>query len=77
LRIPEDIAVAGCGNVMYAEFLRVPLTTVDQDSEAIGERAGKLVLSLLESKTRPQPKTILLEPKLIVRESSLKHAPLS
>jgi LacI family transcriptional regulator len=73
LRIPEDIAVAGCGNVMYAEFLRIPLTTFDQDSEAIGERAGKLVLSLLESKTRPQPKTILLEPKLIVRESSLKH----
>ena len=74
LDIPGDIKVAGCGNVRYADFLRVPLTTVDQKSDVIGERAAKLAISLVESKTLQRPKTILLPPHLIVRESTVKTA---
>ena len=59
LKIPEDIAIVGCGNVKYSDCLRVPLTTIDQDCEAIGERAPSSP-SLLDSKTLPRPKTILL-----------------
>ncbi len=70
LMIPQDIAVVGCGNVRYADFLRVPLSSVDQDSEAIGDRAGKLALSLVEAKGTVRPKTVLLEPKLVQRQSS-------
>ncbi len=70
LRVPQDVAVIGCGNVLYAELLRVPLSSIDQDSSAIGERAAKLALGLVESKTPVRPKSVLLEPKLIVRESS-------
>lgn len=70
LKIPEDIAIVGCGNVRYSDCLRVPLTTIDQDCQAIGERAARLALNLLESKTPPQPETILLEPKLVVRDST-------
>ncbi len=70
LKIPEDIAIIGCGNVRYSDCLRVPLSTIDQDCKAMGERAARLALSLLESKTPPQPKTILLESRLIVRDST-------
>jgi LacI family transcriptional regulator, galactose operon repressor len=70
LKIPEDIAIVGCGNVRYSDCLRVPLTTIDQDCEAIGERAAKLALNLLDSKTPPKPKTILLKPRLIARDST-------
>jgi len=70
LRIPEDIAVVGCGNVHYAEFLKVPLTSVDQASEQIGERAGELALSVIQTKGTSRPKTVLLEPRLVVREST-------
>ncbi len=72
LRVPEDLAVIGCGNVLYAELLRVPLSSVDQDSASIGEHAAKLALSLVESKSQPRPKTVLLEPRLVVRQSSWK-----
>ncbi|HWE06549.1 MAG TPA: LacI family DNA-binding transcriptional regulator [Rhizomicrobium sp.] len=72
LRIPEDVAVVGCGNIRHADFLRVPLTSIDQNSVAIGERAGKLALGLIESKTPQTPKTILLEPRLVVRHSSMR-----
>ena len=72
LLIPRDIAVVGCGNVRYSDFLRVPLTSVDQDSEAIGDRAANLALTLVEAKDTPRPKTVLLAPKLVPRQSSTK-----
>jgi LacI family transcriptional regulator len=70
LRVPEDIAIAGCGNVAYADFLRVPLTSVDQQSDAIGERTARLALSLLEGSSSAPARTVLLEPKLVIRAST-------
>jgi LacI family transcriptional regulator len=70
LRVPEDIAIVGCGNVIYDTLLRVPLSSVDQDSLAIGENAGNLALSLVGLKTAPPPKSMLLDPSLVVRASS-------
>ncbi len=73
LQIPRDIAIIGCGNVNYAPLLRVPLSSVDQQSELMGERAAKLALSLTENKPGARrPKTILMEPSLVVRESSMR-----
>jgi len=74
LRIPEDVALVGCGNLHYSGFLRVPLTSVDQQSTNIGERAGKLALRVVEAKSPPKPKNILLDPTLVVRESTRKSA---
>jgi|NGEPerStandDraft_6_1074524.scaffolds.fasta_scaffold34491_3 LacI family transcriptional regulator len=70
LRIPEDIAVVGCGNSLYSDFLRVPLTSVDQDSTAIGRHAAELALSLVDAKGLARPRTKLLSPRLIVRAST-------
>jgi LacI family transcriptional regulator len=70
LRVPEDIAVIGSGNLHYDAELRVPLSSIDQQTEQIGERAGRLTLSLLESKTRPRNKAFVLQPQLVVRASS-------
>ena len=73
LRIPEDIAVVGCGNVLYSDFLRVPLTSVDQDSSAIGKLAAELALALVSSQGPMPPKTELISPKLMVRASSMRN----
>jgi LacI family transcriptional regulator len=70
LRVPQEIALIGVGNFRHADLLRVPLSTVDQANTAIGEQAAKLVLKLIESKTQPAPKSILLDPALVIRESS-------
>jgi LacI family transcriptional regulator len=72
LRIPEDIAVIGCGNLHYDQSLRVPLSSVDQNSQGIGERTAGILLSMLESKVRPQPMSIILEPSLVIRASSVR-----
>ena len=70
LRIPEDVALIGAGNIRYAESFRVPLSTIDVSSSALGEFAGNLALRLAEEKNLRKPKTIVVPPKLIVRDST-------
>ena len=36
LRIPEDISLVGFGNIMTAEYFRVPLTTIRQPKYRLG-----------------------------------------
>jgi len=70
LRVPEDIAVIGSGTSIYDDELRVPLSSIDQQTKQIGERTARLTLSLLESKTRSRTKTVIVEPQLVVRAST-------
>jgi LacI family transcriptional regulator len=70
LRIPHDIALIGAGNNLHTDLLRVGLSTIDQATADIGLRAAKLVLKLIESKSPGRPKTVLLPPSLIIREST-------
>src|SRR5882757_44359 len=43
LTIPDDIAIVGAANMHYSDVLRVPLSTVDQGTAAIGEQAAQLL----------------------------------
>jgi len=70
VRIPCDIALIGVGNTRHSELLRVPLSTVDQDSATIGIRAAHLALKLIESKTKPKQTRVILKPALVIREST-------
>jgi LacI family transcriptional regulator len=74
LRIPEDVALIGCGNLPNNDCLRVPLSSIDQHSQMIGQRAAELVLSLIESKQMPRARTIILEPTLVVRSSTQRKS---
>jgi LacI family transcriptional regulator len=73
LRIPEDIAVIGVGNIRYSDFFRVPLSTIDQGSNLTGQRAGELLVNLINSRRRIPPKKILIPPRLIVRASTMRQ----
>ena len=70
LRIPEDVALVGCGNLHFDDALRVPLSSVDQRTMMIGQRAGRLAISLAEADAPVPPKSVFLEPKLVIRASS-------
>ncbi len=70
LRIPEDIALVGCGNLHYDASLRVPLSSVSQHSQQIGEHAGRIILDMIASKQPTMPHRVVLEPSLVVRASS-------
>jgi LacI family transcriptional regulator len=70
LRIPEDIALIGAGNMWYAESLRVPLSSVDISFKALGTEAGELALLMTGTKKPKRMKTILVPAKLVIRASS-------
>jgi len=70
LRVPEDVAVIGCANLHYDGWLRVALSSVDQRSSTIGERAAKLALSLIESRNPPKPRSILIDVEVVARAST-------
>jgi LacI family transcriptional regulator len=70
VRIPQDLAVVGCGNLHYDDSLRVPLSSIDQHSRKIGEEAARIALRILNSKALPKPETVVMQPELIVREST-------
>lgn len=70
LRIPQDIAIVGCGNANYADLLRVPLTSIDQESIGLGTAAAKMALTIIKRKGKVTPKSVLLPVKLVVRTST-------
>ena len=73
LRIPEDVAVVGCGNLHYDDALSVPLSSIDQHSRQIGEEAARIALAVLNSKMPPKVENIVLQPELIVRRSTQRR----
>jgi len=70
LRVPEDIAVIGCGNLALSTYLEVPLSSVDQGTLELGERAARLALSLVENQPSRR-KVSLIEPTVIARASTV------
>ncbi len=70
LGVPGDIAIIGSGNVHYSDLLRVPLSTIDQNSLHIGETAAALLLRCIEAKMPPKPERVFIPPRLVVREST-------
>lgn len=63
LRIPEDISVAGYDGIRIGRHIEPPLTTLRQDTMALGIQAGEKLVSLIE-----HPKTTLIEQVLIKGE---------
>jgi len=74
LRIPEDIAIMGCGNLPLGATLRIPLSTIDQNTKELGENAARIVLSTLSKKSKTPPRRTVVSPKLLVRASSRRTA---
>ena len=67
LKIPEDISVVGFGNILTAEYFRVPLTTIRQPKHRLGAAAVEMMMSLIRGE-KVQSKRLAAE--LVVRKSS-------
>lgn len=74
LRVPEDIAVLGCGDNMHNDYFRVPLTSVNQSPRAMGREAANLAVRLIENRSQNvehAPMTLLLPHSLVIRDSTV------
>lgn len=55
IKIPQDLAIMGFGDLEFSETAFPPLTTVRIPGEAIGRKIGELLLRRLEGVTSMQP----------------------
>jgi len=71
-RVSDDVGVIGFANEAFGSLVSPTLSTIDQQTNAMGEEVAKLFLSLLKEGNfyDHAPKHIKLEPLLIARESS-------
>jgi LacI family transcriptional regulator len=69
LRVPEDIAVVGAGNIAHGDVLRVPLTTVSWSRQEMGMRAAELILEQVEGRPSRTYQRVIIPPSLVVRSS--------
>lgn len=74
LRLPEDMGLIGVGNARYGQYLSVSLSTVDQNRVQIGRTAANLLLRRIQKSAPSQPQIILIDPTLVIRESSNRDA---
>ena len=74
VRVPHEVRVAGFDDVKYATLLSVPLTTIHQPSRDIAVTACRAMLDRLADPALPA-RSILLPPRLVVRESCGAYLP--
>jgi DNA-binding LacI/PurR family transcriptional regulator len=75
LRVPEDVSVVGFDDIQSAAFQNPALTTVRQPLREMGKIAAETVLRRIarqgtDDPNPGHPKQIIVEPELLVREST-------
>ena len=75
--IPRDLGVVAFDDIPESAFFWPPLTTVQQDQYNVGEVAVEEIIKIIDSgwhEHEPvRPKSIMLAPTLVVRQSSIKR----
>jgi len=74
LRVPGDLGITGFANEPFTAFLEPSLTTVDQRGGEMGSKVAEMFLQC-EKEDSPSVscEQLILEPELIIRESSVKN----
>ena len=73
VNIPEDICVSGFANEPFTKFMELSITSVDQSPIEMGKMTAKVFLEQVKTKGIKIEKKVVLDPKLIIRKSSLRN----
>jgi LacI family transcriptional regulator len=68
--VPGELAIVGYDDIDFAAAAAVPLTSVRQPREQLGEAAATLLIDEVEHAATHQHRQVVFEPELVVRESS-------
>lgn len=73
IRVPAEMSVLGCDNVLYGKLKNISLTTIEHFVQQKGRDASEIILKKIQSESREDeicPTSIYhieYEPKLIIR----------
>jgi len=74
LRIPDDVAVVGFGDPVWASLVTPPLTVIEQPTARLGEVVARLLLGSRGGDRSGSGQHVVLEPRLVLRESHWRVA---
>lgn len=69
LKLPDDMAIIGYGDIDYATSASIPITSVRQPRELLGRTAAELALEEAEEPDRHKHRHVIFQPELILRTS--------
>lgn len=72
IKIPQDIAFAGFGDDILAQYFEPALTVFNHFPTKIGEVAMRILIEFINNKKDFTPYNQIIEGELIIRESSLR-----
>ncbi len=70
LKIPKDIGLVGFNNEPITNLLTPSISSVEMYAFEIGKATAKMFLEMLHSNEDMSDRTIIIKPKLFIRESS-------
>lgn len=70
IRVPEDVAIVGYDDLVWAGAAAVPLSSVRQPRDQLGRAATRMVLAEIDEGSRHQHEHVVFQPELVVRASS-------
>jgi LacI family repressor for deo operon, udp, cdd, tsx, nupC, and nupG len=70
LSVPGDISVIGFDDIVSAAYQRPSLTTVRQPLREMGREGAQILLDLIANPGKQYPAEVIMQPELIVREST-------
>lgn len=73
LRVPEDIAIVGFDDIDFASQSTIPLSSIRQPRQLIGERAAQLLFDEIDSGPDHVHDQVVFTPELVIRQSSLRR----
>lgn len=74
LRWPEDMAVVGFGDTVWASLVSPPLTVIEQPVAQMGETAAQLLLANLAGDTPAHGQHVVLDSHLVLRDSHWRRS---
>ena len=75
LKIPDDLAIVGFDDTNFSSNSKIRLTTVSQRKYEMGERGVQILIDLIENQESDYINKVVLEPRLIIRESCGRNLP--
>lgn len=74
LRVPQDVALIGYDDIVFAEAATIPLSSISQPRQRLGRRAAELLLDEVQATvtgTAHEHQHVVFMPELVARASTL------
>lgn len=74
IKVPEEAALVGFDNTSISKEISPTISSMSQPVEEIGKQSVEILMDMISNKEDIEEKHVILEPRLVIRESSLKSS---